>query len=361
MPDLADRISRAAVTALDLAPFDERFAALSRQVLTGGASRFTKVIDERQAISYIIPVGVAGERIDYGALVLQPEAAGLVWRDASGTDQHATVSVTPGTPATYSTVQLGGESWVRFSIGLASRLTFLVPPVRSQALLPTLVHHFQATPGPAPATVLREPPLTTEEATSTSVLPLHALPTAPALAAPDPVEETGPIPRLPERVHVPDPPVEETKQTPLSPQPAALDLGATQPIAAPDVDHEPTRSLPSSPHDATSPFDATQALPLPREEESVAPWGAAAPFALFREPAATPERTQVLPDVPPYPHSLGGQDAWAPAPGPSPAPVVAAVSNPPAPSGSSTLRAFVIGLFATIVVGSIVLAFILLG
>ena len=64
MPDLADRISRAAVTALDLAPFDERFAALSRQVLTGGASRFTKIIDERQAISYVIPVGVAGERID---------------------------------------------------------------------------------------------------------------------------------------------------------------------------------------------------------------------------------------------------------------------------------------------------------
>ena len=33
MSDLADRISRAAVAALDLAPFDDRFSRLSRQVL----------------------------------------------------------------------------------------------------------------------------------------------------------------------------------------------------------------------------------------------------------------------------------------------------------------------------------------
>ena len=38
MSDLADRISRAAVAALDLAPFDDRFGRLSRQVLAGGAS-----------------------------------------------------------------------------------------------------------------------------------------------------------------------------------------------------------------------------------------------------------------------------------------------------------------------------------
>ena len=31
MPDLADRISRGAVAALDLAPFDDRFSKLSRR------------------------------------------------------------------------------------------------------------------------------------------------------------------------------------------------------------------------------------------------------------------------------------------------------------------------------------------
>ena len=349
MPDLADRISRAAVTALDLAPFDERFAALSRQVLTGGASRFTKIIDERQAISYVIPVGVAGERIDYGALVLQPESAGLVWRDASGVDQHATVSVTAGTPATYSTVHLGGESWVRFSVGLASRLTFLIPPVRSQALLPTLVSHFQAVPGPAPATVLREAPVAIEESLPTTVIPTRDLPTAQAApvaaipvraiqpVSPAPVEETGPIPRLPE--------------------PSAVDLDATQPFTPPDVDAEPTRTVPVPWPGGDPAQEATQEIPVQREQP-VAPWGAAAPFELFREPAPIPERTQVLPDLTDYPPAPTQRPAWAPAPPPEAQ--LAPVADQ-TPAGSATLRGFVIGLLLTVVLGSIVLAFLLLG
>ena len=41
---------------------------------------------------------------------------------------------------------------MRFSVGAASRLTFLLPPVKSRALVPMLVDYFGATPGPAPAT-----------------------------------------------------------------------------------------------------------------------------------------------------------------------------------------------------------------
>ena len=76
MPDLADRISRAAVAALDLAPFDDRYGRLSRQVLAGGASRFQRVTADDQAVHFVIPVGLAGQRIDYGALVLQDRQAG---------------------------------------------------------------------------------------------------------------------------------------------------------------------------------------------------------------------------------------------------------------------------------------------
>lgn len=367
MPDLADRISRAAVAALDLAPFDDRFASLSRQVLTGGASRFARVIDERQAISYVIPVGVAGERIDYGALVLQPEGAGLLWRDARGADHHASVSVTPTTPATYSTVSLGGEPWVRFSIGSASRLTFLVPPVKSRALLPTLIDHFGATPGPAPSTVLPEP---SPEPARVRFPDVAAAPVAPIPV----VEPTVPLPGL--APHAPAVPLPSVQATPVRPD-AAPPMDATQPMSALDITGPipvvPAREVgdgddraggdPASQGDRGT-ADATQVIP-PRDEPS--PWAPAPGFELFRDeprsPAA-PEPTRVIPPLPtpgPRPHEWQPQPAGlGHAPGAPSArlePVTPAAAYAPATTSSATLRGFLLGLLITVGVGAAIILF----
>ena len=369
MPDLADRISRAAVAALDLAPFDDRFAALSRQVLTGGAARFGRVVDERQAISYVLPVGVAGERIDYGALVLQPEASGLLWRDADGIDHHASVSVTPSTPATYAEVSLGGEPWVRFSVGAASRLTFLLPPVKSRALVPMLVDYFGATPGPAPATVLPEPapapaavrfpdpPAPAPEPDGDAIQAERAavedativMPYDPDAAAPP---AAGPTPASPD---ADQPPAE----------PGGMD--ATQPMSAIEL-AGPIPMLPASPG---SP-ERTEPLPEPHQ---VSPWAAAPTLDLFRDeprPELTPEPTRVLdpgafPGGPAQQWQPGAQRQPAAAePSPRPSarrePVGAAAAFVPVEPGSSqTLRGFLVALLATLGVGAVVIVFQLLG
>lgn len=358
MPDLADRISRAAVAALDLAPFDDRFAQLSRQVLTGGASRFSKIVDERQAVSYVIPVGVAGERIDYGALVLQPDLAGLLWRDAAGVDHHASVSITPSTPATYSTVSLGGESWTRFSVGGASRLTFLVPPVKSRALLPTLVDFFGATSGPAPATVLPEPAPPT---------PLVRFPDAPVAAPPAPPVAV-PAPRVrPASTPAAEPDhgsleatqpmsaVDMTGPIPLLPQRDAADDGepGAEPSRALPPDDEPTRAFPAD-------DQATQQLPAAQPEpQPASPWAPAAPFDLFRdEPRSptAPEPTRVLQTSPiPAPGPAPEQNPWTPSARLEP---VTAASAYVQPVGSSaTLRGFLMGLLITLAVGIVFILF----
>lgn len=361
MPDLADRISRAAVAALDLAPFDDRFAQLSRQVLTGGASRFSKIVDERQAVSYVIPVGVAGQRIDYGALVLQPDLAGLLWRDPSGVDHHASVSVTPSTPATYSTVSLGGESWTRFSVGGASRLTFLVPPVKSRALLPTLVDFFGAESGPAPATVLPEP-----------------TPPQPAVRFPE-----GPVAVPAEPPHVTPAPGVRLASTPAAEQPDAGEqdasaLEATQPMSAVDMtgpipllphhdrpesspaEAEPTRALPAD-AGPTQAFavgpDAAQTHPNPQEGS---PWAPAAPFDLFRdEPRSpsVPEPTRVLQTSPvaPDPAPARPESTWTPSARLEPVTAAAAYVQPV--GSSATLRGFLIGLLITLAVGIVFILF----
>ncbi|MDO5535081.1 MAG: hypothetical protein Q4F65_10565, partial [Propionibacteriaceae bacterium] len=166
MPDLADRISRAAVAALDLAPFDDRFSRLSRQVLAGGASRFAKVTADDQAVHFVIPVGLAGDRIEYGALVLQDRQVGVLWRDAEGIDHSSVVPRTAA--ATFTPITLGEEQWTRFEVTEADApLAFLVPPVSGPLLTSTVVDFLQAslsraelgaplpTPDPEPAPAVR--------------------------------------------------------------------------------------------------------------------------------------------------------------------------------------------------------------
>lgn len=320
MPDLADRISRAAVAALDLAPFDDRFASLSRQVLAGGAARFGNVVDERQAISYVIPVGVAGERIDYGALVLQPNSAGLLWRGVGGVDQHAIVSITSSTPATYSTVSLRGESWLRFSVGSASRLTFLIPPVNSRVLLPTLVEYFAARPGPAPATVLPEPDLAplpggTDEKTV-------ALPVPPA--QPLPAEEyAGPIPTLPVPVRLQDP--------------------------------EATQVVPRVNNELDAETAGTQNANESVKESHWAPVGA---FDLYRDeprttPTAEPTRVLQVPGPIPGPERSPRHDRNTLAEPHQPVTAENVFECPQTSSGN--LRFFFIGLLATLGAGTLVI------
>lgn len=357
MPDLADRISRAAVAALDLAPFDDRFAALSRQVLAGGALRFSRILDQSHAISYILPVGVAGERIDYGALALQPNAAGLVWRDADGVDHHASVSVTPATPATYAEVELGGEPWVRFSVGGASRLTFLVPPVKSRALIPMLVDHFGATPGPAPTTVLPEP---------TPAPALVRFPDPPPVAPSPAPPAAGPTVQAgaPEAPQAPEAPVDATTVLPYDPQ-ALLDGAPTQVIAPVPVEAEV--AWPPSPSSAPQGQEWATAIPtLSPSEPTPAPR-----LDLFRDaprPPADPEPTRVL-DTQALPP--GPVQPWQPPRPPAAAapvshtalsarrePISAADAFVPVAQGNSlTLRGFLVALLATLGVGAAFIVF----
>ena len=306
MSDLADRISRAAVAALDLAPFDDRYGRLSRQVLAGGASRFARVTTDDQAIHYVIPVGLAGDRIDYGALVLQDRQAGIVWRDSAGVDHWLTVPRGQATTS-FASLTLGGEQWMRFDVDSpAQHLAFLVPPVNSPLLRSTLIDYFRARPGIHP----------------------------PSDALPEPEREL-PLVRFPDPEPVPLP----------EPTPEHFDLEATQVIAAtsgpvPDV---------SSPWAPMSPVmsevdDATrirpQFTPAPQQLDE-ATRVHEPPFDLYRDrPAAPPtwpqEPTQAMPPAPP---------AWAPT-----ATMTEAVEV--LPSGASrTTVGFLIGLLGTLAIG----------
>lgn len=303
MPDLADLISRAAVAALDLAPFDDRFGRLSRQVLAGGASRFARVVDPNLPVRYVIPVGVTGERIEYGALVLQPGRAGLLWRDASGTDHARTVALDAAAPGRYDELTLGGEPWQRFEVGEGEdRLGFLVPPVSSPRLRSTLIDHLNAQP---------------------------------ADFAPGPVGEPDPEPAA---VRFPDPEPEPEPEPDPEPEPEAL----------PDPDGAPTALL--------DPIDAPQPEVTPPFEAAPGPENAATrvhePFDLFRDdhrqPGPAPLEAAVVEPRLADPAPLPSADVR---------PVEAApVYAPEAASSSATVRGFLIGLFVVLVVGSVILA-----
>ena len=52
-------------------------------------------------------IGLAHERLDYGALVVQADRIGLLWRDAAGMDQSRAVTLGADTRAAYSAAPLG--------------------------------------------------------------------------------------------------------------------------------------------------------------------------------------------------------------------------------------------------------------
>lgn len=349
MSDLADRISRAAVAALDLAPFDDRFGRLSRQVLAGGASRFSRVTADDQAVHFVIPVGLAGERIDYGALVLQDRQAGLIWRDPQGIDQTATVSRGAATASTFSSLTLGGEQWMRFDVaGDGGELAFLVPPVNSPLLRSTLIDFFRARPGaprsaaPVPEPSV-EPPLVRfpdeepapEDLETTQVMAEPITDPEPALPASD-----DPTPR------------EQTPAEQFAAEPAMLSEWA------PDAfDPDATRVRPVLPEDA--PVAETPDDDATRVHEP--------PFDLFRDqpavppetpPAWTQQPTQAIPT--PAPAPTAESEAWHPA-GAQVQRVQAAPVYVEPHGMSRTTVGFLIGLFATLALGGAAIVFRLFG
>lgn len=145
MTDLADQISSAAFAALGLARHDERLERLSGIVLQGGAHRFYPVVRPGSPIDLVVPVGVPTERVDYGALVLQPGSAGLVWRDVVGTTRTAVVTLDGNSRAWWEPLTLGGEQWVRFDVSdHLGGFSVLLPPMATTDLRMELVRRLRA-------------------------------------------------------------------------------------------------------------------------------------------------------------------------------------------------------------------------
>jgi hypothetical protein len=139
--DLADRISDGVVAVLELVPGEQRFADLSRFVMKGGASRFHPVILDEEPIRYVLPVGVPGRKLDFGALLIQATRCALVWRTDPSRPFHALVmTLGPATTVAQSAVTVRSETWGRFDLrDPQGSMTFLVPPVASPAL-PRALH-----------------------------------------------------------------------------------------------------------------------------------------------------------------------------------------------------------------------------
>ncbi|MBK8462668.1 MAG: hypothetical protein IPL36_06480 [Nigerium sp.] len=324
MTDLADRISRAAVAALDLAPFDDRYASLSRQVLAGGASRFTRVIASDEAVHYVIPVGLVSERVAYGALVLQDHRAGVLWRDADGLDRATVVARDEAMSATFAPVVLGSQEWMRFEVAAGSgTLSFLAPPVAGSLLDRTLIDFFQATAGARPAA---DVVITTgDDPETTAVQP--AIDEATSSPGPDASAAPGGEPE-------PD----------TATEPVVADPDATA-VYAPFADEGAGHTDPVVPDAGAARSSATVQNtsvhePGPLETQ---------PFGLYRDEAPAAPPTEHLPVVAATPVLV------------TPMGVAAEVTEAVQPGMSRTTAGFLIGFFGILLIGGLAIAVRLLG
>lgn len=323
MSDLADRISRAAVAALDLAPFDDRFGRLSRQVLTGGASRFMRAIADDQTVHYVIPVGLVGEHTGYGALILQDHQAGLLWRDSSGLDHAAIMPREASLSAGYGPVLLDAEEWLRFDVPAEPPVSFLAPPVAGSMLDRTLISFFRAKPSPVAA--------------------VSATIVAPALPQPEPepAEETG------ENTAIDLEPADGSGEH----DPEAT---AVYTFEAGEDDDTQTDAAAAEPEEAAVPV-ATRALPeFPVAASAPAAHAMPTTVSIYRD--ENPEWSR-----PPATFAEPGSVLTGPV---QPAPVATIVTGATAaapPSMSRTTSGFLIGLFGVLLVGGAAIALRLLG
>ncbi|MFT3875101.1 MAG: hypothetical protein QM708_01535 [Propioniciclava sp.] len=339
MSDLADRISRAAVAALDLAPFDDRYGRLSRQVLAGGASRFKQVITDDQAVHYVIPVGLVGERVAYGALVLQERQAGVLWRDADGLDHTALVPRDETLSARYAPVLLGAEEWMRFDVTAASaRLAFLAPPVTGPLLDRALIDFFRAEPG-APV-IMDDRVLTSDDTDTTAIQPAVE-------PEPEPDDVGGHHDSDATSFYDPyadDAPDHRAEPTaPVAAAPSVPEPAPATPVVTPA--QVPPRASALSSQD-TVPSQTT--VPLP----PVAP---PAPFDIYRDEApSAPGATAAMPAAP----APAVRMPVAPAPVAAAPAVVTPVAKP---GMSRTTAGFLIGFFGVLVVAGAAFALRLIG
>ncbi len=341
MTDLADRISRAAVAALDLAPFDDRYASLSRQVLAGGASRFSKVIANDQALHYVIPVGLVGERVAYGALVLQDHQAGVLWRDADGLDRAVVVARDDAVSATFSPVILGSQEWMRFDVtGGSAPLSFLAPPVAGSLLDRALIDFFRAKAGARSAVDVFI--ATDDDPETTAVQP-------PVVDEPStPAEPASPA----------QPEIAREPAAAVAPVVADLDATAVYTPFADGVPAEPARGAgtdtgaDAARRSAATQATAVQQAPVPAASAQETVPLVAQPFGLYRDEAPVPQPTAALPVAPPQ------------APAPTPVrvgPIAAQVTEAPQPSMSRTTAGFLVGFFGILLIGGLAIAVRLLG
>lgn len=397
MLDLADRISRAAVAALDLAPFDDRFARLSRQVLAGGASRFEKVISADEPIDLVVPVGLPHERLDYGALVVQQSQVGLLWRDAFGFDHARTATLRPG--ASYSAVDLGGETWTRFDLPADDGpLTFLIPPVSSALLRTTLARSFHAAhgaaaplvtpaPDPEPApVVMPDPP----QPAAPPVVPVPEFgPAFEPASEPTPVSPTTPVPQItpPEQVDA-SPADEPVTLVMAEATPADEPIAADAPpvaeasasadstvVAEPQVVDEPVAAETNVPDEPVTPVVSEVAVAPDLASVDEPDLEETRVHSFTGDDSAT--RVHPLPDdlfrpearqpAAPVPHATAHQPAahqpagYQPATHQAPLAAVAPSAAVAAAGGSTiSLRGFVLGFVGALAIGGIALAIRLL-
>lgn len=335
--DLADRLSRGAVAALDLAPFDARFGDLSRRVLQGGASRFAAIVDPTEDVDLVVPVGVPDASLNFGALVVQATRVGILWRDAHRGDQHAFVPLGADTRAQWSPVTLDGEQWARFDLDDGhTRLAFLAPPTGSPLLRTTLARKLGV--GAAGEAHTQQIPVVTD-----------------AVAPPTPVPDAV---APPSAARVPVVPVALTPVTPVAP------VAPVAPMARASVPHAPVVKEPvvQEPVVQVPAVQAPWAQATPPAPARPAPqWEAAGP--LYRdEPrvaASAPWPTQAptygAASAPTYgqPTAYGQPTSYTPT-------ASAPASAPAAPRGmSATMLGFLIGLGATLALGGALIATLL--
>lgn len=195
MADLATELSYGAVAGISLAPEDHRLAAMSREVLAGGATRFASAIEMGRPIRYVIPVRLPDDDNVPGALVVQQDRLALIWRNTTGLHKTVWSQLDQYTLIFESTGEFEGEPWTRFRVKDAAKSWgFIVPPVRGGLLVPTLRSNLRAwlrqekrpTP-PLPAPVAASP---VPAPAPTEVVPLVVE------APPHPVEATLILPAV---------------------------------------------------------------------------------------------------------------------------------------------------------------------
>lgn len=152
MADLATELSFGAVAGLGLAPGDPKYAALLREVLSGGATRFASVVDAAWPVRYVIPVRIPEDSDALGALLVQQERLSLVWRSPSGLNQSIWSALDESTTVYESVGHVSGEPWSLFRVEDAQKTwSFMVPPVSGRMITLTLRQNLSPWLGREPA------------------------------------------------------------------------------------------------------------------------------------------------------------------------------------------------------------------